>query len=149
MCYVDEHPVSYYLKKSDTNPNGYTSSQKYSRRQTLLNNAVSFMGTDFLEQLGLEGQPYNLVFMVPDCENWNDLLWSHKSSIQVNGSYQTYNLITYDSKSDITKAVTHEFMHSLGYPDMYHYYNNSGSVGSPEPLPLWSIMACSIIVDKS
>lgn len=141
ICYVDDHPVSYYMKKSDTNPNGYTSSQEYSRRMNLLNNAVNFMGDDFLEELGIEGQPYNLVFMVPDCENWNDLLWSHKSSIQVNGKYQTYNLITYASKSDITRTITHEFMHSYGFPDMYHYYNNSGNVGSPEPLSLWSIMA--------
>lgn len=141
ICYVDGHPVSYYMKKSDSNPNGYTSSQKASRRQSLLKNVISFMGSDFLEKLGIEGEPYNLVFMVPDCENWNDLLWSHKSSISVNGTWQTYNLITYQSKSDVTRTITHEFMHSYGYPDMYHYYNNSSNAGSPEPLSMWSIMA--------
>ena len=141
ICYVDEHPVSYYMKKSDTNPNGYTSSQKTSRRVNLLNNAINFMGENFLEELGIEGQPYNLVFMVPDREDWNDLLWSHKSSIRVNGKSQTYNLITYSSKSDISRTITHEFMHSYGYPDMYHYYNNSSNIGAPEPLSLWSIMA--------
>lgn len=114
-CYVDEHPSSYYLKQSTSNPNGYTSSEKYTRRQTLLKNAIASMGEDFLEQIGIAGEPYNLVFMVPNEGSWNDLLWSHKSSITINGVSTVYNLITYNTnKKNITKTVTHEFMHSLG-----------------------------------
>lgn len=136
-CYVDPYPVSYYKKQTTSNPDGYTSSNKSSRRQTMLKNAIAFMGEDFLEQLGIEGQPYNLVFVVPDCGSWNDLLWSHKSSISVNGKTNVYNMITYPYKKNIIKTVTHEFMHSLGYKDLYRYYTDT----SANPVSLWSIMA--------
>ncbi|MDE6313311.1 MAG: hypothetical protein K2M46_06775 [Lachnospiraceae bacterium] len=139
ICYVDKQPVSYYKKKSADNPNGYTEIQKADRRETLLNNAVNFMGNDFLEKLGIAGEPYNLVFMVPDCEEWNDLLWSHKYYVNVNGVKQPYNLITFAQKTDISRTITHEFMHSLGYPDMYRSSNSTDDL--QRPLEIWSIMA--------
>jgi M6 family metalloprotease-like protein len=137
LCYVDEYPVSYYLKQSTSNPNGYPTSEKSSRRRALLNKVIDFMGEDFLTQLGLEGELYNLVFVVPDSGSWNDLLWSHKSSITINGKSNVYNLITYNTnKKNVSRTVTHEFMHSLGYPDMYRYYTDT----SANPLYVWSIM---------
>ena len=139
--YVDDKPSSYYLKQTDKNPDGYPTSEKSSRRQALLKKTIAFMGEDFIEQLGLENEIYNLVFMVPKCGSWNDLLWSHKSSITINGKSTVYNLITYESKNKrVERTITHEFMHSLGYPDLYHYYNSSSSAGSPEPISIWSIM---------
>ena len=139
VCYVDEHPVAYYKEQTSSNPDGYTSSNEYSRRTTLLNNAIEFMGTNFQEKLGIEDQPYNLVFVVPDEEGWRDLLWSHKSSISVNGKWNTYNFITYPQKKNMTRVLTHEFMHSLGYPDMYHY-PDSGKGDAPTSLGIWSMM---------
>lgn len=136
VCYVDEHPVSYYLKQTTNNPNGYTATEKSSRRSTLLKNALNSVGTDYLETLGIENEPYNLVFMVSGRGSWNDLLWSHKSSITINGQSTVYNMLTYTSKSDISRTITHEFMHSLGYKDMYRYYTDT----SANPVSLWSIM---------
>ena len=138
LCYVDDQPVNYYKKKSDANPIGYTSSQKSTRRSELLNKVKAFMGNDFEEKLGIESALYNLTFIVPDEENWNDLLWSHKSSTYVNGKYQVYNFITYPAKEDVSRTLCHEFMHSLGFPDLYRYYN-SGTPGTP--IEKWSIMA--------
>ena len=137
ICYVDPYPASYYLIKSDSNPDGYETANKGTRRSTLLKNALKFVGEDFEQKLGIEDQLYNIVFMVPDRGSWNHLLWSHKSSITVNGKSRTYNMITYPSKSDISKTITHEFMHSLGYKDMYH----SSSGTNPEPVGMWSLMA--------
>ena len=95
-CYVDSHSVNYYLKQTDNNPEGYTTNQKSSRRKELLQNALDFAGADFLEQMGIENEPYNLVFVVPNKGSWNDLLWSHKSSMTVNGKSIVYNMITYN-----------------------------------------------------
>lgn len=135
-CYVDSHSANYYLKQTSSNSEGYTANDKYSRRSTLLKNALNFAGADFLEQLGIADEPYNLVFMVPNKGSWNDLLWSHKSSMTVNGKSVVYNMITYNTKSDISRTITHEFMHSLGYKDMYRYYTDT----SANPVSLWSIM---------
>ena len=141
-CYVDEHPSSYYLKQTTSNPDGYTASEMFSRRQDLLKNAIAFMGEDFLEQLGIEDEPYNLIFLVPNCETSKELLWSHKSSITVNGKRNVYNMITYNTyKKDITQTVTHEFIHSLGYPDLYRYTKASGA-----PVGCWSVMASTSII---
>ena len=140
ICYVDDKPVNYYKKKSDSNPDGYSgSAEKSSRRSELLSKVKSFMGEDFEKKLGIEGSLYNLTFFVPDEEEWNDLLWSHKSSIIINNKWQVYNFITYPYKKDKTRTICHEFMHSLGFPDMYHYYSNNA--GAELPLEQWSIMA--------
>ena len=136
ICYVDEHPASYYKKQSSSNPDGYTTANKSSRRKTLLQNALKFVGEDFAEKLGIEDDVYNVVFMVPDRGSWNDLLWSHKSTISINGVSKDYNMVTYPSKSDVSKSITHEFLHSLGFKDLYHLYDKT----SPEPVNILSIM---------
>lgn len=138
ICYVDDQPVNYYKKKSDSNPIGYESGQKSTRRNTLLNKVKVFMGADFEEKLGINNSLYNLTFIAPDEEEWNDLLWSHKSYTSINGRSQVYNFVTYPRRADKSRTLCHEFMHSLGYPDLYRYYNKTEN-----PVSIWSVMASS------
>lgn len=87
---------------------------------------------------------------------WNDLLWSHK--ISASGLYfhnkqiLNYNLILAEipipgslsqntgiMADDPSKArhsvIIHEFLHTLGLPDLYHYSSSGSPVGE------WDIMA--------
>ena len=84
-------------------------------------------------------------FFVPAQTDWATFLWPHMSSIydgtgktEVNGAkIGRYNLITtnYFSGSGY-QVITHEFMHTLGYPDMYIY--NSGTF--TDPIGNWTMM---------
>ena len=77
---------------------------------------------------------------------WGELLWSHQvskeSSLSILGKgIKTYNLInTYDSSSVETGGVfslnrptyatiIHEYMHTVGFPDLYRYSSSGLPVG--------------------
>lgn len=83
---------------------------------------------------------------------WNDLLWPHKTSMNglfMNGKQINYynilladippsgdgGLIPVDVNNATFGVVIHEFLHTLGFPDLYHYYSTGNPVG------VWDIMA--------
>ena len=87
-------------------------------------------------------------FFVPAQTDWATFLWPHMSSIydgtgktEVNGAkLSKYNLITTDYFSGSGyQVITHEFMHTLGYPDMYVYGYNTTSL--PDPIGNWTMMS--------
>lgn len=80
------------------------------------------------------------------CPSGSDFMWPHKSvtdvSTKINNKYQfgNYNLIDSYSVTGTVAAcqgvITHEFLHSVGLPDLYR---RSGTDGTP--VGVWDIMA--------
>lgn len=89
---------------------------------------------------------------------WNDLLWPHKTSysgLYFNGKQiNNYNLLLSeipppgislpeggimpeDSSKAESNVIVHEFLHTLGLPDLYHYETGGTPVGE------WDIMGSS------
>ena len=121
---------------------------------TLLTEAVELLNASGLmtedADLNNDGVVDNVVLVVAaDNEGDKELFTSHKSSL---GGYasigdlkvNSYNLVT-ESQSymyvDKSGVITHEFLHTMGYPDLY-------KVGAPEnstatPVGNWDIMASS------
>ena len=77
-----------------------------------------------------------------------DLLWPHKTSyaspVTIHGLYMSsYNFLSrgtdnvgmMGSTRQITSTAVHEFMHTLGLPDLYHYTKSGSPVGG------WDVMA--------
>lgn len=75
----------------------------------------------------------------------NEVLWPHRGvyagSDMVNGKYiRNYNILNTEIFTNIINSygvISHEFMHSLGYPDLYK------NTGSDMPVGMWDIMASS------
>lgn len=75
----------------------------------------------------------------------NEVLWPHRGvyagSDTVNGKYiRNYNILNTEIFTNIINSygvISHEFMHSLGYPDLYK------NTGSDMPVGMWDIMASS------
>lgn len=80
------------------------------------------------------------------CPSGSDFMWPHKSvtdvSTKINNKYQfgNYNFIDSYSVTGTVAAcqgvITHEFLHSVGLPDLYR---RSGTDGNP--VGVWDIMA--------
>lgn len=80
------------------------------------------------------------------CPSGSDFMWPHKSvtdvSTKIKNKYQfgNYNLIDSYSVTGTVAAcqgvITHEFLHSVGLPDLYR---RSGTDGTP--VGVWDIMA--------
>ena len=77
----------------------------------------------------------------------NVTLYSHKGNYPAadrwNGKYiGTYNMLSTQRIDDVGSAViTHEFLHSLGYPDLYRGGIDDPNDSSVHPVYLWDIMA--------
>ena len=144
--YQDIHPRSYYLPyNSSTNPNGYPDSERYSREQSLLRRVIDYFADSVPTSLNLDfnndGNIDNICFIVTgNAYVWSSLLWPHRSALYglptayINGKIVCdYNLIPIQGASMGT--IVHEFMHTLGAPDLYRY-DYSGS-----PVGVWDLMA--------
>ena len=155
---------SYYMKKSASNPNGYTLTQAREREEELVNEILS-KAKESIERVfnasdldkNNDGNVDAISFFIEadkvteDKVEWSDLLWSHKiSGMNLNVTLEgkkvnTYNLInTYDSNylggvfsmnQGTYGTIIHEYMHVLGLPDLYRY--NSGG----DPVGFYDIMA--------
>lgn len=87
-----------------------------------------------------DGDIDNICFIIRgQPEGWAEPLWPHMSwlysdSIKINNKkIGTYNL-QLESWIDYY-VLSHEFLHSLGAPDLYHYFSEGNPVGG------WDIMA--------
>lgn len=155
VSYQDSHPRSYFMPyNAASNTNGYQDDdERRSREFTLLQNAVNYVSSLNIIPSGLnidmdnDGMVDNICFIVKGTyTGWSDLLWPHKWSIYdrevtLNGKrVYTFNLQLEGSGSHYfsTSTFCHEMFHTLGAPDLYHYYDYTdiSSVGS------WDLM-CS------
>jgi M6 family metalloprotease-like protein len=94
VSYKDPKPMSYYLKYSDTNPNGYKDANESAQREVeLVNNAMAYISNQ-IETSGITASDIDIEndgiidaisFFIEGTRgttsniSWGDLLWSHKS----------------------------------------------------------------------
>ncbi|NLK94261.1 MAG: hypothetical protein GX275_03570, partial [Clostridiales bacterium] len=150
--YTAEHPKEYYMPyDSSSNPTGYKNFSEQIERTQLLIDAFAAIKSYIPSDMDLDANDDGYIdavdFFVPYQTDWNTFLWPHKWSVkvdterktEVNGAIlSTYNLITasYFNGSKY-HVITHEFMHTLGFPDMYIYYSGTFS----DPIGNWTMMS--------
>lgn len=147
--YQDSFPRKYYLAYNATsNPIGYkTSSERRNREHSLLQRVVLFFQDSIPTSLNLDydndGRVDNVCFVTSGSpEGWSGLMWPHRWSlytreVSINGKrVYDYNFIMESYMH--SGIIAHEFMHTLGAPDLYRYdkeYDDITPVGS------WDLMA--------
>ncbi|MFC1528153.1 M6 family metalloprotease domain-containing protein [Candidatus Neomarinimicrobiota bacterium] len=148
VSYQDGNPRSYYQAyNASTNPGGYISdTDARIREHTLLQSACGYVASMVPPTLNIDGDSDGMVdntcFMIQGVsDGWSDLLWPHMWSlytynVTINGKrVYTYNFNLTDFAGGSTGVLCHEMGHSLGCPDLYHYYTAGTPVGP------WSLMA--------
>ena len=137
LSYQDIYERSYFEPYSSANPNGYGDGEQADREHQLLARAVEAVADQIPEDLDIDydddGYVDNVVFVVRgNVGNWNDLLWPHRWSLYAASAYihekrvWDFNLQLADASSYFnTSVLCHEMNHSLGAPDLYHYYEGT------------------------
>ena len=141
LSYQDGYPRSYYQPyNSVTNPSGYSNDNERTQREhTLLQNAISFIASEVPEDLDIDanddGYVDNVTFLVYGAPGgWADLLWPHRWVLYTVDSYihdkrvWDYNFNLASGPYFSVGTLCHEFAHSLGAPDLYHYWDDSAPV---------------------
>ena len=151
ISYQDTYPRSYFEPYNEsTNPNGYQDNERAEREFSLLERAVKYINSNYPVPTELnidyDNDEYvdNVCFIVRgDVGAWSSLLWPHKWALQdrtvlINGKrVWTFNFQLADATSYFnTSTMCHEMNHSLGAPDLYHYYNGTNL----SPVGSWDLM---------
>ena len=152
ISYQDTQPRSYFNPYNEsTNPNGYQDdNERTEREHALLERAVNYINTNYPIPTSLnidyDNDDYvdNVCFIVKgNVGGWNDLLWPHKwslysKSVYINGKrVWTFNFQLADASGYFnTSTMCHEMNHSLGAPDLYHYYHGKDL----SPVGQWDLM---------
>lgn len=149
VSWQSANPRGYYSPyNASTNAIGYTSlDQGYTRLLDLLESASNGVAAHIPPALNIDadndGRVDNVVFITRGgADTWSDVLWPHRWSINdrfvyINGKrVYDYNFQLQDFLvSDNVGILCHEFFHTLGAPDLYHYnFDGISPVGS------WDIM---------
>lgn len=150
LSYEDIHPRNFYRPyNAATNPTGYQGQEDRAQREfDLLERAIEYVKPMIPEDLDIDcnddGVVDNMVFVVKgNVGDWADLLWPHQWSfyereifihgVQVlNFNFQLESASTYFTVS----TLCHEMFHSLGAPDLYHYYDPYNL----DPAGSWDLM---------
>lgn len=144
ISYADTCSRGYYQPKNNSNPNGYsTDTEKSKREAVLLKAALNYIKPSvpagaFLDGNG-DGAIDNVIFIIKGNSGaWDDLLWSHMSTISWNNtinskSVSRYNLIM--QNHFLWSTLVHEIGHTLGMPDLYRYNYDATPIGP------WDVMA--------
>ena len=147
VAYEDKNELNYYLPYSDENKKGYKDdSERWERERELINGAVEFvkdkipMNVDF--DADKDGNVDGMFFVTTaTSDQWDALLWPHKTGtdLQINSKLklEDYTIISDVGNQRLSRVMIHEYMHVLGFPDMYNYEGTFSidEVGS------WSIMS--------
>ncbi|TSA37618.1 MAG: M6 family metalloprotease domain-containing protein [Porphyromonadaceae bacterium] len=148
VSYQDAMTRNYYCKyNSVTNPNGYQNdTERFDREMTLLKNATEAVRAQ-IESTGLNydndnnGQIDNVCYIIQgSTDGWSDLLWPHMFKLYsynvTIGSAKVWNYNLQLSETFRVNVLCHEMSHSLGFPDLYRYTNNTIN-----PVSSWDVMA--------
>ena len=150
LSFQDIYPRDYYLPYSSQNPNGYqnndTVNQRTVREHDLLERAVAFLKDSIPSNVDFDydddGKIDNISFVIKgEVGDWADLLWPHRwslfsDSITINDlRVWDYNFLLANSGYFSASTMSHELLHTFGYPDLYRYAYNGTPVGS------WDVMA--------
>jgi M6 family metalloprotease-like protein len=150
LSYQDIYERSYYLPYSATNTNGYNGdSERTSREHGLLQRATNYIASSVPTSLNIDydsdGYVDNVCFVIKgEVGDWSDLLWPHRwvlysENVYINSKrVYDYNFMLEGSTGYFaTHVLCHEMQHTLTFPDLYHYSDNTiNAVGS------WDLM-CS------
>ena len=152
ISYQDTYPRSYFQPYNIiTNTNGYQNDDERKNREfALLNRAVTYVNDNYPVPSNLDidydddGYVDNVCFIVKGgVGTWNSLLWPHKwalydRSVYINGKrVWTFNFELSNANIYFNASVMcHEMNHSLGAPDLYHYYHGT----SVSPVGPWDLM---------
>lgn len=149
ISYQDQYPRNYYEPYNETtNPDGYTNdNQRTQREHILLKNSIDFISHEVSTDLDIDGDNDNLVdnvtFLVYGSPGaWADLLWPHRWVLYTQEAYINgarvwdYNFNLATGGYFTVGTLCHEFFHSLGAPDLYHYYDT----GAPVACGGWDVM---------
>ena len=152
ISYQDTYPRSYFEPyDASTNPNGYQDDdERRDREFSLLERAVNYINSNYPVPTGLnidydnDGYVDNVCFIVKGGVGaWSSLLWPHKwalydRTVRINGKQVwTFNFQLADGAGYFeTTVMCHEMNHSLGAPDLYHYYNGTNL----SPVGMWDLM---------
>ena len=152
ISYQDTNPRSYFEPYNEsTNPNGYQDDDESREREfSLLERAVNYINANYPIPTNLnidydnDGKVDNVCFIVRGTTGaWGALLWPHKWSlydrtVRINGKrVYTFNFQLADATGYFnTSVMCHEMNHSLGAPDLYHYYNGTNL----SPVGSWDLM---------
>lgn len=148
LSWQDSHSRSYFQPYSSSNTNGYNGdTERRDREFTLLQNACAAMDAVIPNSLNIDsdndGRVDNVVFIISGgADGWNELLWPHRWAIYDRYVYIN-NKRVYDFNFQLRDFLTsqnvgvlcHEFFHTLGAPDLYHYTSNGIS-----PVGSWDLM---------
>ena len=147
VSYQDSFTRDYYrVYNASTNPIGYqTDAELTYREHTLLRGAVNAVASQIPGTLNIDGDNDgyvdNICFIVSGSpEGWSDLLWPHmwalytSPAVFINGKRVWNYDFQLNSWMD-PGVLCHEMGHSLGAPDLYHYYTSGTPVGP------WDVMA--------
>lgn len=149
VSWQDSHPRSYFQPyNASSNPNGYNGETQHRTREfTLLQNACNALDAVIPSSLVVDsdgdGRVDNVVFIISGgADGWAELLWPHRWSlydryVYINGKrVYDFNLQLRDFlSSQNVGVICHEFFHTLGAPDLYHYTGNG-----IDPAGRWDLM---------
>ena len=155
LSYKDYNPRSYYLPyNAATNPNGFTGGengqQRIDREQTLLENAINYVEASIPSNIDFDYNGDwnidNVCFIITGTAvAGGGILWPHRwylfRTVMINTKkVWDYNInleyMSVAGSSTIVGVVTHEMMHTLSAPDLYH-----SKSGYSEPIGDWDLMA--------
>ena len=152
ISYQDQYTRGYYQPYNEVaNPIGYQNdNQSRTREHELLKNAVEAVQHQIQEDLDVDanndGYVDNVTFLVRGSPGaWASLLWPHRWALYteeayINGSrVYDYNLNLEQGGYFTVGTLCHEFSHSLGAPDLYHYWDDV----APVAVGGWDVMDAS------
>jgi M6 family metalloprotease-like protein len=118
------------------------------REHNLLERAVLAIAdqvpTDLVIDSDKDGYVDNIVFLISGAPGaWASLLWPHRWALYTKNVLINRKRV-WDYNFNLTGTTTyftvgviaHEFFHTLGAPDLYHYYNDI----APDAIGPWDIM---------
>lgn len=146
--FQDIYPRSYYMPYSPANPDGYDeeSDERTEREHELLARAVNYVSHMIPWDLNLDynddGLVDNISFVVKGgVGDWADLLWPHRWALYNEEAYINgirvwdFNFLLLNTSYFEVGTLSHELMHTFGFPDLYNYFIYEEPVGS------WDVMA--------
>jgi M6 family metalloprotease-like protein len=153
VSYQDSHVRNYFMAyNATTNPIGFQNgTESREREHALFRDAANFIEVMNYVPDGLnidkdgDGNVDNVVFICQGASDdvWSSILWPHHWTLYTYNAYingkkvQSYNT---QLSADFDISVTcHEMSHSLGFPDLYHYYTLTNVM----PAGQWDIM-CNV-----
>jgi M6 family metalloprotease-like protein len=146
LSYQDSQPRGYYMPyNAVTNPIGFTTqTQSYGRQQILCAAAINFVSAQIPTTLNIDADNDNNVdnvsFIIRGGHTaYLDVLWAQSqwltaAEAYINGKHVWDYTLQPENQSQVY-LICHEFFHSIGAPDLYHY-----PVNEVYPTGSWDIM---------